>query len=172
MDDLEARIARAVSEGRQARSDYYASVDLPDEQKLGPPVDETQLQALEKRLGRKLPRSYRQFLSMHDGWRMINGALDLLSVGEILAGPRHDKVAKWQQEMLRHGDTVVGNALVIAASDITPTKLLLDPDTLTDGGEWLLIRDHKGPEEAYPSFLDWLEKSAQGFRELLASGEQ
>jgi len=170
MDDLAARIAHAVTEGRQARSAYYASIDLPDEQVLGPPADEAQLQALEKQLDRTLPPSYRQFLAQHDGWRMVNGAMDLLSVAELMGGARHARIDKWQKQMLASGDTVAANALVIGASDITPTRLLLDPDTLTEGGEWLLIRYHKGPEDQYPSFLDWLEESARGFRELLATG--
>jgi hypothetical protein len=171
MDGLAARIVHAVAEGRQARSAYYASIDLPDEQQLGPPASATQLQALETALDRKLPPSYRQFLAMHDGWRMVNGAMDLLSVAELLGGPRHDKIVRWQKQMLTSGDTVAANSLVIGASDITPTKLLLDPDTLTEGGEWLMVHYHKGPEDRYLSFLDWLEGSAQGFRELLASGE-
>jgi hypothetical protein len=166
MTDLEDRIWRAVEEGRRARSAYYDAIELPDDQTLGPPVPPTLLTQFEDQLGKKLPPSYRQFLSLHNGWQMAMGAVDLLSVEEMLGGPRHEKVLRWQREQAKAGDPFAPNGLVVGHSDITPTVFLLDPSSPDEDGEWPLIRYDYSPEQVYPSFLDWLESSVQTFRRL------
>jgi cell wall assembly regulator SMI1 len=171
MGDFEDRIIRAVDFGRRVRSTYYATIELPDEQALGAPASEDEIAELEHQLGQKLPPSYRQFLLLHNGWRMASGAMDLLSVTEMLIGSRHDRVQKRQQQEGRV-DPVAASGLVVGSADITPTMLLLDPDTVDENGEWLVIRYHKGPEQTYASFLDWLEQSARDFAELVESERQ
>ncbi len=164
---LDERIRRAVSEGRKARSAHYAAIDLPDEQELGPPAAEADLRKLEARLGRPLPPSYRAFLSLHDGWRMASGAMDLLSVREMLEGPVAAGIRKWQDTARRAGDAAAAEGLVIGLSSVTATRLLLDPRRPDADGEWPVIQHCKGEEGEYPSFLAWLEESAEEFRELL-----
>jgi hypothetical protein len=164
---LEERIQRAIVAGKEARSAYYKAILLPDEQILGPPASEAQLRELETRLNKPLPPSYRVFLSLCDGWRMVAGGVDLLSIQDMLYGPRADRITKWQHQMARSGDSVAANSLVIGDSTITPTKLLLDPDTVDANGEWAVVQHHKDEEVTYPSFLAWLEESVDEFRELL-----
>jgi hypothetical protein len=133
LTDLIDRIQGAVKEGYEARSAYYASIDLEDEQELGGPTPEAQLVKLENGLGRCLPPSYRTFLSLYNGWRMISGAIDLLSVEEMLSGPRAEQVHKWQQEAVRNNyEAVTARSLVIGLGDITATRILLDPETAAD----------------------------------------
>ena len=97
---LEERIRHAVDEGRKARSEYYDVIDLPNEQQLGAPAPNELIIELETRLGKKLPPSYRVFLSLYDGWRMVDGAMDLLSIGEMLEGAREKKISEWQKKAL------------------------------------------------------------------------
>jgi hypothetical protein len=165
--ELEERIRRAVTEGRKVRSAYYAMIDLPDEQQLGPPAFQAKLVELENRFGKPLPLSYRTFLSLYDGWRMVDGAMDLLSVREMLEGPREASIRKWKRQALEAGDFIAANSLVIGVSEITPTKLLLDPQRVDAKGEWAVVQHHKVEEYTYTSFLVWLEESVDEFRELL-----
>ncbi len=164
---LEERIRRAVVDGREARSSYYTAIDLSDEQEIGQPASESQLVELVTRFGKPLPTSYRVFLGLYNGWHMVDGAMDLLSVEEMLEGPCEASIREWQRQELHVGDFVAANSLVIGYSWITPTKLLLDPDRVDENGEWAVVQHHNGEECAYPSFLLWLEESVDEFRELL-----
>jgi hypothetical protein len=164
---LEERIQRAVVDGRKVRSTYYTALGLSDEQQLGPPASLAQLTEIEARIGKSLPPSYRTFLCLYDGWRMATASMELLSVAEMLGGPRQASIRKWQQRALEAGDSVAGRSLVIAVSVVTPTKLLLDPETVDAEGEWECVSHHKDEEISYPSFLAWLEESVEEFREIL-----
>ena len=165
--ELEIRIRRAVDEGREVRSSYFAAIDLPDEQQLGAPAPEAILMKLESRLGKHLPDSYRAFLRLHNGWRMVDGSTDLLSANEILEGPIAASIEEWQEKALRSGDLIAAKSLVIGVSRYTPTRLLLDPESVDENGEWRVVQHHKDEEYEYPSFLAWLEESVEEFRELI-----
>src|ERR1700730_9134301 len=130
MVEVNSRVSRAVIEGREARSAYYRVIGLQDEQWLGPPASETQLARLEERLSRRLPPSYRSFLLLHNGWRMFSGTMDLLTIEEIIEGPRRDKIKRWQRDRMEAGDLVASNALVIGWAELNLTKTLLDPFTM------------------------------------------
>ncbi len=166
MSELEERIRNAVQAGLSARGKYYESIDLPDEQALGAPASDEQILALEKRIGRPLPASYRAFLQLHDGWQMIDGGTHLLALGDLLKGPIHEEVVAWQQDMRSAGDLVAARSLVIGISEITATKYLLDPERADGYGEWPLIQHHDGEEADLPSFIDWLEESNDEYLEL------
>jgi hypothetical protein len=167
VSELKTRVLQAVIEGRQARSAYYACIGLRDGQELGPPASELQIARFEKHLGKTLSPSYRTFLSLHNGWRMVSGTMDLLSLEEMMGGSRHAEIRRWQLLQMEAGDLVGSNALVIGWADLNLTKLLLDPETMDENGEWIAIRYYYGPEQQYPSFLSWLEESTRDNRELL-----
>jgi cell wall assembly regulator SMI1 len=164
--ELQARIEKAVSEGRKSRSAYYAEIALEDEQQFGDPATEDQLSELEARLHRPLPPSYRMFLSLHNGWRMASGAIDLLTVREMLSGPREASIHKWQSQARAVGDSLAADSLVIGYSEISSTKFLLDPTRIDAEGEWTVVGYDKMEEWTCPSFLTWLEESAREFQEL------
>lgn len=166
-NELEKRIRLAVKKGREVRSRYYAAIELPDEQELGSPALESQIIQLENRLQKQLPPSYRTFLKLFNGWRMINGSTDLLSVDEILYGPIAESCREWQMESRQWGDVVAARSLVIGVSNYTPTKILLDPERSDTKGEWSFIQHHKDEEVIYTNFLAWLEESIDGYEELI-----
>jgi hypothetical protein len=170
MDELLSRVNEAVEEGVRARSAYYASIDLEDDQALGAPAAEASIQQLEQKLGRALPPSYRAFLRLHDGWKMVDGVSDLLPVRDLLTGPRAEKIRAWQAEVAKSGDARAAKGLVIGWADINPTRLLLLPDEESGDGEWPLLMHYKDEEVEYASFLEWLEESAADY-EALASGD-
>jgi SMI1 / KNR4 family (SUKH-1) len=170
--DLVDLIQSAVKEGRKARSAYYANIVLEDEQELGGPAPEAQLVNIENRVGRRLPPSYRTFLSLYNGWRMISGAIDLLSIEEMLGGPRAEQVHKWQQEAVRNDyEAITVRSLVIGLGEITATRILLDPETIGPDGEWALVLYDRGEAEEYSSFIEWLEASVAIFRDMVEHPE-
>jgi hypothetical protein len=97
----------------------------------------------------------------------VDGATDLLSTEEMLTGPRAASIREWKRKELDAGGLVGSNSLVIGMSNITPTKLLLDPERTGANGEWAVVQYHHEEEGDYPSFLIWLEDSIIEFQELL-----
>jgi hypothetical protein len=164
--ELKMRIANAVTAGVRARAQFYEAIDLPNEQELGPPAGEEEIVKVEQRLGRALPPSYRSFLALYNGWRMVDGETDLLSTEELLGGPRAERVRAWQQSAAKWGDEVGSLGLVIGFSDISQSRIILDPRNISDGDEWRLFENYKDEEQEYESFLDWLEQSVDDYQEL------
>lgn len=166
MTDMKERVAQAIARGVQARSRYYQSIELEDEHALGEPVPEDLIIRLEGKVGKPLPPSFRAFLQLHNGWREVDGGVDLLPV-ETLLGLQDDVgIARWQRTQQQEGDAVAARSLVIGASRITPTKYLLDPGAADDNGEWPLLQYHDKLEAELPSFIQWLEESVDEYLEL------
>ena len=165
-NDLVVRIKLAVMQGMAERKNYFEAIGLPDEQMLGRPAAESDLVTLETRLGRSLPPSYRTFLGLFDGWKMIDGGVDLLPVQDLLGGVNHINIESWRQQMKVTGEDVAARSLVIGISGITPTKYLLDPEVVDEDGEWRLVQHHKIEEAEFPTFLVWLEESVDEYRKL------
>jgi hypothetical protein len=164
--ELQMRITNAVTAGVRARAQFYEAIELPNEQQLGLPATEEQIAALEQRVGRPLPPSYRTFLSLYNGWRQVDGETDLLSTDEILEGRRAERIRAWQQDAAKWGDEVGGHGLVIGFSDISQSRIILDPRNVGEGDEWPLYENYKDEEQEYSSFLEWLEQSVDDYQEL------
>jgi len=166
--DLHERISRAVEQGVAARSAFYASIDLPDEQHLGAPATEAQIAQFEQRIKLRLPPSYRSFLSQFNGWRMVDGVTDLLSLEEMMGGPRADAIRKWQEAAAKWDDETGANGLIIGFSDVSQSRIILDPFDVQTDGEWALIENYKDEDQRYASFIEWLEHSVSDYRAIAA----
>lgn len=164
--DLLRRLAGAVKHGVEARSAFYASMEIEDGQSLGSPADPELIQSLEARIGRALPPSYKAFLSLHNGWRMVDAETDLLPVEEMLDGPRAANIKDWQQQAAKWNDEIAAKGLVIGHSDISPSRILLDSSTITEDGEWRLLERYKDEQVEYGSFVDWLEQSMSDYEDI------
>ncbi len=167
--ELSRRVADLVQQGLRARSAFYASIDLPDEQALGAPANSKLIASLEAKLGCSLPPSYKAFLGLHNGWRMVDAETDLLSIDEMLGGPRAVKVKTWQQQAEKWDDKVAAKGVVIGHSNISQSRIILDPTATNSEGEWRLIERYKDEEEVYESFLVWLERSAADYKAIVES---
>lgn len=163
-DDVAKLVEEAVRAGLAARSRFYASLNEPDEQALGPPATEAQIASLETALGIVLPPSYRAFLLLHDGWRMVSANLDLYSVKELLRVRDDARTAKWRKIAVDGGETFAADAVIIGGSQFAAAKLLLDPGRIRDG-EMATIRHDKVDDDSYPSFLVYLQESTREFEE-------
>jgi hypothetical protein len=164
--EIRERIARAVIEGKSARSEYYSEIFLEDEQLLGDPAVEAKIEELEARIMRKLPPSYRMFLRLFNGWRMASGAIDLLTVEDMLEGASSGLIKNWELGDDYKGETEAVECLVIGLSEVSSIKFLLDPSRLDEVGEWAMIGYDGGEDWVVSSFLIWLEESVNEFREL------
>ena len=171
MGDVRSRLRAAIESGRRARTDFYKTLDLEDEQRLGPPASESQIQSLELKVARMLPPSYRAFLALHNGWRMVDASTDLLEIDELVSGDRAARIAAWQEQERRYGELRFADGLVIGHSTIGQARIILDPSEVDDDGEWAVIAVDKDSEENYRSFLEWLEQSAVDYRELADEDE-
>ncbi|MFJ4790057.1 SMI1/KNR4 family protein [Streptomyces sp. NPDC088794] len=163
----EDRLSEADEEARQQRRLGFA------------PAYPERIAALEERLGRQLPPSYRAFLEVSDGWRHA-GAFVWLLAGTERAGWHEDAMdmAEVYREELDENATdeqvlLAGmweRALQVdAESDIT--YVLLDPRDVNEDGEWAVYyyRGWAGePPDRYASFREFMEAMYQSFHSLTA----
>ncbi|MFE9821314.1 SMI1/KNR4 family protein [Streptomyces sp. NPDC005791] len=140
-----------------------------------PGADETAIVAAERRLGRRLPPSYRQFLAVSDAWHVdqmaaiyqLGGAADIdwfqdpydmtrLCEQNLGDDPRQEDVllaGMWQRALRLETDSDMSYAL-------------LDPGDSDQDGEWALYV-HKGwggeYPDRYPSFRAYMEAMYRHF---------
>ncbi|WP_171166956.1 SMI1/KNR4 family protein [Streptomyces sp. I05A-00742] len=158
---------------------------LPDEEEaarqarwLGfAPASESRIAALEQRLGRRLPPSYRAFLEVTDGWRNAGEFVDRL------AGT--DK-ARWYKDIYGYGEfyeldepsssgdaaegTMWSRALQLDVES-DATTILMDPMDITGDGEWAVYCHQvwaAAPPERYASFRAYMEAMYREFHSLRA----
>ncbi|MFI2508772.1 SMI1/KNR4 family protein [Streptomyces sp. NPDC018972] len=144
-----------------------------------PPASEERITALEKRLGRRMPPSYREFLKVSDGWRHAGGFVSLLAgtadadwhndesglavmFEEYLdedAGPEE----RWEVDIWRRG------LQLDVESDVT--YVLLDPEDVAEDGEWAVYTWASWRAESprrYASFLAFMRDMHREFHSLRA----
>ncbi|MFI7004916.1 SMI1/KNR4 family protein [Streptomyces sp. NPDC050145] len=140
-----------------------------------PAADEAAIAAAERRLGRRLPPSYREFLAVSDGWHVdqtaavywLGGVADIdwfqdpyqlapLYEGNLGDDPREEDVllaGMWRRALRLETDSDMSHAL-------------LDPGDIGPDGEWALYV-HRGwghePPDRYPSFRAYMEAAYAGF---------
>ncbi|MER5307697.1 SMI1/KNR4 family protein [Streptomyces sp. NPDC002773] len=162
-------VPRADADGED--SEDAEEVVLP----ARPGADEAVIGAAEKRLGRRLPPSYRAFLAVSDGWYVdqpagiyqLGGAadidwfrdpFDMTSLYEQNLGddPREEDVllaGMWRRALRLETDSDISSAL-------------LDPGDVGEDGEWALYV-YKGwsgeSPDRYPSFRAYMEAMYRRF---------
>ncbi|THA57489.1 SMI1/KNR4 family protein [Streptomyces sp. A1136] len=157
------------------------------------PATEERLTALESRLGRPLPPSYRQFLAVTDGWRMAGEFVTLLGSTEQV-GPLPELgpgvracLDEWDAEDAddRSGEPV-GDAdvdpadeevahserwarAILISAEGDQTWLLLDPGDSDAHGEWAAYSwsswSGRGPVR-HDSFAELMDRLYAQFRAL------
>ncbi|MFF7639801.1 SMI1/KNR4 family protein [Streptomyces canus] len=171
----------------QEWADASASEDLSEEDErarqlrwLGfAPAAPERIDALEERLGCRLPPSYRAFLEVSDGWRHAGGFVWLLAGTEQarwhddamdMAGVYREEL---DEDATEEEVTLAGmweRALQVdVESDIT--YVLLDPGDVNEDGEWAAYyyRGWAGESpDRYASFREFMEAMYQSFHSLTA----
>jgi OAA-family lectin sugar binding domain/SMI1 / KNR4 family (SUKH-1) len=120
----------------------------------GDPVDEARIAALEERLGKRLPASYRAFVGASDGWRHIGHFMYVMrGIDEIdwfsTADPQ-------MVEIFDNGEepgSIMERALLISKAG-DAQYWFLDPEDVSPDGEWAAYTWSSWGflSERYPSF--------------------
>lgn len=138
-----------------------------------PPASEERIAAMEERLGRRMPPSYRQFLAVSDGWRHAGGFVWLLAGTEEAhwhanesgladlfeedAGPDE----RWEAGIWRRG------LQLDVESDVT--HVLMDPEDVDEDGEWAVYTWSSwraAPPERHADFLAFMRAMYREFHGL------
>ncbi|MGW0820764.1 SMI1/KNR4 family protein [Streptomyces sp. NPDC002845] len=132
------------------------------------PASPDRIAALEERLGRRLPPSYRTFLEVTDGWRHAGGFVYLLAGTE---GARwHEDAAgmsQWYQDELDEDSTEeeislagMWNRALQPDVESDAMYVLMDPEDVDDAGEWAVhvyasLAAEYIPKRTRPSGSSW-----------------
>ncbi|MCX4546229.1 SMI1/KNR4 family protein [Streptomyces sp. NBC_01565] len=145
----------------------------------GPPAAEERIAAMERRLGLRMPPSYREFLEVSDGWRHAGGFVWLLA-GTADARWHEDAsgLADVFEEYLdedagpeerREADIWRRGLQLDVESDAT--YVLMDPEDVDEDGEWAVYTWAgwlAAPPQRYASFLEFMRDAYREFHSLRA----
>ncbi|MEE1810128.1 SMI1/KNR4 family protein [Streptomyces sp. BE133] len=144
-----------------------------------PPASEERIAAMEERLGRRMPPSYRKFLKVSDGWRHAGGFVWLLA-GTKEACWHNDEsgLADIFEEYLdedagpeerREADIWRRGLQLDVESDIT--HVLMDPEDVDEDGEWAVYTWaswRAAPPERHANFIEFMRDMYREFHSLRA----
>ncbi|MEV7414768.1 SMI1/KNR4 family protein [Streptomyces sp. NPDC089919] len=147
-----------------------------------PPAAEERIAALEERLGRRLPPSYRQFLEVSDGWRHAGGFVWLLA--GTADAHWHDNASGLADLFEEYLDEDSGPEARQSADlwrrglqldvESDATHVLLDPEEVDADGEWAVYTwaswRGEGPER-HADFRAFMLSMFQEFHSMRADPE-
>ncbi|MEU6810192.1 SMI1/KNR4 family protein [Streptomyces sp. NPDC046831] len=144
-----------------------------------PPASEERITAMEERLGRRMPWSYREFLKVSDGWRHAGGFVWLLAGAEDAHWHNNESgLADTFDEYLdddagpeerRDADIWRRGLQLDVESDIT--HVLMDPEDVDEDGEWAVYTWaswRAAPPERHANFLEFMRDMYREFHSLRA----
>ncbi|MCN9241636.1 SMI1/KNR4 family protein [Streptomyces sp. RY43-2] len=142
-----------------------------------PPASEERIAAMEKRLGRRMPPSYREFLKVSDGWRNAGEFVWLLAGTEDARWHNDEsQLADVFEEYLdedagpeerREVDIWRRGLQLDVESDAT--YVLMDPEDVDDNGEWAVYTWaswRAAPPNRYANFLEFMRDMYRQFHSL------
>ncbi|MFI0961685.1 SMI1/KNR4 family protein [Streptomyces sp. NPDC021080] len=144
-----------------------------------PPASEERIAAMEGRLGRRMPPSYREFLEVTDGWRHAGGFVWVLAGTEDTSW--HDDASGLADEFEEYLDEDAGpeerrevdiwrrGLQLDVESDAL--YVLMDPEDADEDGEWAVYTWagwHAAPPERHANFLEFMREMYREFHRLRA----
>ncbi|MEU9314997.1 SMI1/KNR4 family protein [Streptomyces sp. NPDC048295] len=144
-----------------------------------PRASEERVAAMEKRLGRRMPPSYREFLKVSDGWQHAGGFISLLAGTTDARWHNNESgLADMFEEYMdddagpderREADVWRRGLQLDIESDAT--YVVLDPEDMGEDGEWAVYTWaswRAAPPERYASFVEFMRSMYQEFHSLRA----
>ncbi|MFI5774344.1 SMI1/KNR4 family protein [Streptomyces sp. NPDC051658] len=144
-----------------------------------PPASEERIAGMEERLGRRMPPSYREFLSVSDGWQHAGGFIWLLAGTTDARWHNNESgLADMFEEYLdddagpderQEADIWRRGLQLDVESDIT--HVLLDPEDVDEDGEWAVYTWaswRAAPPERYANFVEFMRGMYREFHSLRA----
>ncbi|MEY2241709.1 SMI1/KNR4 family protein [Streptomyces sp. BF23-18] len=144
-----------------------------------PPASEERIAAMEARLGRRMPPSYREFLKVSDGWRHAGGFVWLLAGTQDASW--HDDASGLGDSFEEYLDEDAGpeerrevdiwrrGLQLDVESDAT--YVLMDPEDVDENGEWAVYTWagwRAAPPERHADFLAFMREMHREFHSLRA----
>ncbi|MEU3890401.1 SMI1/KNR4 family protein [Streptomyces sp. NPDC029041] len=146
-----------------------------------PPASEERIAAMEQRLGRRMPPSYREFLAVTDGWRHAGGFVWLLAGTE--SARWHDNASGLAYTFEEYPDEDAGPEERREADiwrrglqldvESDATYVLMDPDDVDEDGEWAVYTWASWRAEAperHASFAAFMLDAYREFHNLRSHG--
>lgn len=133
----ENEIAELIADLSEVQATFDAlRPDASRARAKGAPAATEAIDALEARFGHPLPKSYREFLSLHDGWRELSPGAHLLSTSEQSASWVLARVAAFTEAWPK-GTTnpFAHGALPIMFGEAIDHFVVLDPTRRAGSGE-------------------------------------
>ncbi|MEV0280768.1 SMI1/KNR4 family protein [Streptomyces sp. NPDC050610] len=168
------------TEGEQARDEDDEDEVARRARWLGfPPASEERIAAVEERLGRRMPPSYREFLKVSDGWRHAGEFVWLLAGTEdahwhedesglaVILEEHLDEDAGPEER--REVDIWRRGLQLDVESDAT--YVLLDPEDVDEAGEWAVYTWaswRADSPERHANFLEFMRDMYREFHSLRA----
>ncbi|MCX4804981.1 SMI1/KNR4 family protein [Streptomyces sp. NPDC058682] len=144
-----------------------------------PPASAKAIAAMEERLGRRMPPSYREFLEVSDGWRHAGGFVRLLA--GTADAHWHDDEYGLASRYEGYLDDDSGPAEQRAAGiwrrglqldvESQATVVLMDPEDVDENGEWAVyvsVSWRGRPLERYANFREFMQDMHREFHRLTA----
>ena len=144
-----------------------------------PPASEERIAAMEKRLGRRMPSSYRSFLQVTDGWRHAGGFVWLLAgTADARWHDNESGLADVFEEYLEEDaepeerrEAGVWRRGLQLDVESDATYVLLDPEDVDEDGEWAVYTWagwRADAPERHRSFRAFMEAKFREFHSLRA----
>lgn len=136
---------------------------------LGMPSTMAQIAELERRLGFSLPPSYREFLSLHNGWNGFDGGAKLLAIEDFGSAWVTEKIHDLEVLFYEDGDNPFDKGMIpILLGEDNNNFLLLDPNALKSSGEMDFVAfDFTEEESRFPDFTSFLEAYLQSVKSII-----
>lgn len=166
-----AEIAAAVEELVRLRKEYFRlEFDEDNEEEFAGPASALQIHAIQERLGRPVPPTYRAFLELHGGWKNFAADSALLSAADYEEG--------WVRERLADLNDLFGEfesdnpvqdwGFPILLGATGRMSLFLDKRSARPDGELdYVYYDATEEQERFGSFLDFLNDKITTAKSLI-----
>ncbi len=159
-DEIKGLVDEIVALGNQLRA-YHGHTDLLA--RPHPPATPTELTAIRKRLGRRVPPSYFQLLSLYDGVDNLDWVdVSLLSTAFLLSHPDLD--LSW----VKAGNFAAGERFIFAQSETDPHAVAFRTQEVNGGEMEVIDFDNEGSVKTYPNLGAYLRGRRDWFAKYVA----
>jgi cell wall assembly regulator SMI1 len=151
--EIVARLEHELIEEAKRRN--YA----PPKLRPHPPATPTEIAQYEAYLQIALPRSYRIFLGLYNGYDALAYGGDMLSIQDVMpSGKWYLKIQKWKKLCADYGSGEVLDGIVIASS-LQPNQFVyLNPDKPANGDELTIVEWMGDSYREFPDLMKFFEE--------------
>ncbi len=156
-----------VQEIFRLNDEFNRMLGVKLEQALREPATDAGIDTLEASLETKLPPSYRDLLTVSNGWTGFAANVHLLSVEQQLQGEYARYIHQWKGEQWAYGEPVPVEGIVFGIALHTNKARLFDTDTADEAGEMEAIWWDDGELHRYANLIEMLEQYRRRLKFLI-----